>query len=105
MKEEYTDKAFDKQLKEMFKNFIKEAYSMTEIYYNSINFNDSKQIDHLLHDCLNITEDITNKYYDEDLIDVIEKLADKLSDIRCIVNPVYKQICDDINKSITESME
>lgn len=78
---------------------------MTEIHYSSINSNDSKRIDHLLHDCLNITEDITNKYYDEELNNIIEKLADKLSEIRCFVNPVYKQICDDINKSITESME
>lgn len=78
---------------------------MTEIHYSSINSNNSKQIDRLLHDCLNITEDITNKYYDEELINIIEKLADKLSEIRCIVNPVYKQICDDINKSITDSME
>lgn len=78
---------------------------MTEIHYSSINSNNSKQIDRLLHDCLNITEDITNKYYDEELINIIEKLADKLSEIRCIVNPVYKQICDNINKSITDSME
>lgn len=78
---------------------------MTETYYGSINSNDSKQIDRLLQDCLNITEDITNKYYNEELINIIEKLADKLSEIRCIVNPVYKQICDNINKSITDSME
>lgn len=78
---------------------------MTEIHYSIINSNDSKQIDHLLQDCLNITEDITNKYYDEELINIIEKLSDKLSEIRCIVNPLYKQICDDINKSITDSME
>lgn len=78
---------------------------MTEIYYSSINSNDSKQIDRLLQDCLNITVDITNKYYDEELINIIEKLADKLSEIRCFVNPVYKQICDDIDKAMSEEKE
>ena len=85
---------------------------MTEVHYSSINSNDSKQVDRLLHECLSITGDILNKEYDEELINIIEKLADKLSEIRCFVNPVYKKICDDINKvcddinkSITDSME
>ena len=76
---------------------------MTEIHYSNINSNDSKQIDCLLQDCLNITVDITNKYYDEELINIIEKLADKLSEIRCFVNPVYKQICDNIDKAMSEA--
>jgi hypothetical protein len=67
--------------------------------------NDQKQIDRLLHECLIITGDILNKEYDEELIDVIEKLADKISKIRCFVNPVYKQICDDVEKAISESEE
>lgn len=78
---------------------------MTETYYSCISSNDSKQIDRLLHECLNITGDILNKEYDEEIIDVIEELADKISKIRCFVNPVYKQICDDVEKVISESEE
>ena len=76
---------------------------MAETNYNNLTSNDSKQIDSLLHECLNITEDLLNKDIDDELLSIIEELADKISEIRCFVNPVYKHICDDVEKAISET--
>lgn len=76
---------------------------MAETNYNNLTSNDSKQIDRLLHECLNITDSLLNKDVDDELINVIEELADKLSEIRCFINPVYKQICSDVEKAISET--
>lgn len=70
-----------------------------------LNENDQKQIDYLLQECLNITENMLNKNYNEEFINVIEELADKISKIRCFVNPVYKQICDDVEKAMSKAKE
>ena len=74
---------------------------MKETNYNSISSNDSKQIDFLLQECLNITEDILNKEYgDNEFQCIVDSLSEKLSEIRCYVNPLYKQICDDVREAM-----